>query len=43
MLSKETKKDKDDIFNSLLACWFNYLIGIIKLVIEKTRKEHNGE
>lgn len=43
-ISKQTKRDKDDVFNSLLYAGLNSLGESLKLIIEKRRKENiNGE
>ena len=43
-ISKQTKKDKDEVFNSLLALGLHALNEEVKLINEKQRKEDtNGE
>ena len=43
-ISKQTKKDKDDVLNSLLALGLHALNEEVKLINEKQRKENtNGE
>ena len=43
LLAKESKRDKDDIFNSLLGAGVTTVYSNLKFIIEKKRKEHNGE